>query len=166
LHSAALLAGAVTTFTGVMVTPDDTATYFHIGDSRLLLRRDDEIQARTTEQMRQEPHLRHLVYGHLGRAGHATDLERVLITTEPNTPSRYMVREAEWGSFVLRALDRLVLVTDGITGDTHGDRLSKSDFERYTDLGMTATESAEALVNNARKVDDRTAIVIDIDQAK
>ena len=166
LHSAALLAGAVTTFTGVMITPDAIATYLHMGDSRLLLRRDGEIQARTTEQMRQEPHLRHFVYGHLGRTGLPSDLEAVPITAEPNTPSRYLVREAEWGTFVLHALDRLVLVTDGVTGDTHGDRLSKADFERCTDLRMTATESAEALVSNARKVDDRTAIVIDIDEAE
>lgn len=162
LHSAALLAGAVTTFTGVMITPDAIATYLHMGDSRLLLRRDGEVQARTTEQMREEPHLRHFVYGHLGRTGLSTDLERVPITAEPNVPSRYMVREAEWGSFILQRYDRLILVTDGITGDTHGDRLSKNDFEHYTDLGRTAAESAEALVRNARKIDDRTALVIDI----
>lgn len=166
LHSAALLAGAVTTFTGLMITPDATASYLHMGDSRLLLRRDGEIQARTTEQMREEPHLRHFVYGHLGRTGLSSDLEPVPITPEPNMPSRYLVREAEWGSFVLQRKDRLILVTDGITGDTHGDRLSKSDFEHYTDLGRSAIESAQALVNNARKVDDRTALVIDIDEVE
>jgi serine/threonine protein phosphatase PrpC len=164
LHSAALLAGALTTFTGVMITPDAIATYLHIGDSRLLLRRDNEVHARTTEQMREEPHLRHFVYGHLGRTGSSTDLERVPLTPEPNMPSRYMVREAEWGSLVLRAHDRLILVTDGITGDKHGDRLSRTDFEHYTDLTKSASEAAQALVDNARKVDDRTALVIDIDE--
>ena len=57
--------------------------------------------------------------------------------------------------------DRIVLVTDGITGDFKPDLLSPSDLEAAI-TGRDAQAAAEQLIEVARKEDDRTAIVIDV----
>ncbi len=57
--------------------------------------------------------------------------------------------------------DRIVLVTDGVTGDFKPDLLSPSDLEAAI-TGRGAQAAAERLIEVLRKHDDRTAIVIDV----
>jgi serine/threonine protein phosphatase PrpC len=64
-------------------------------------------------------------------------------------------------SFVVSHGDKLVLVTDGITGDFKPDLLNPVDLEAAI-TGRDAQAAAERLIDVARKHDDRSAIVIDI----
>lgn len=56
---------------------------------------------------------------------------------------------------------RILLVTDGITGDWKPDLLTESDLEAAI-TGREAQAAADQLIEVARKQDDRTAIVIDV----
>lgn len=63
----------------------------------------------------------------------------------------------------LRRGDGLILVTDGVTGDRDDDIMPDNEVllhyrAGYGDAGMAAS----ALVHNARKQDDRTAVVLQI----
>lgn len=55
---------------------------------------------------------------------------------------------------------RLILVTDGVTGDYGDDIMSDDELSRHI-RGKSGADAARALVYGARKADDRTAIVID-----
>lgn len=57
--------------------------------------------------------------------------------------------------------DRIVLVTDGVTGNLGPDRLYAADLEAAL-TGRGAQAAAEQLIAIAKKEDDRTAIVIDL----
>ena len=57
--------------------------------------------------------------------------------------------------------DRILLVTDGITGDWEPDLLSEGDLEQAI-AGLDAEAAAQRLIEVARKSDDRTAIVVDL----
>ena len=57
--------------------------------------------------------------------------------------------------------DRVVLVTDGVTGDFKPDLLYAADLEAAI-TGRDAQTAAEQLIAIAKKEDDRTAIVIDV----
>ena len=57
--------------------------------------------------------------------------------------------------------DRIVLVTDGVTGDFKPDLLRPTDLEAAIH-GRDAQTAAEQLIEVARKADDRTAIVLDV----
>lgn len=56
--------------------------------------------------------------------------------------------------------DRIVLVTDGVTGDWDPDLLSEGDLEQAIG-SLDAEAAARRLIEVARKSDDRTAIVVD-----
>lgn len=58
--------------------------------------------------------------------------------------------------------DGLILVTDGVTGDRGYDLMDSREVERHYSEGVTPTEAAINLVRNARKIDDRTAVVVRI----
>lgn len=57
--------------------------------------------------------------------------------------------------------DRIILCTDGVTGDQGSDLLSASEIHRFI-AGLNAKEAAQSLIENARKIDDRTAVVVDL----
>jgi serine/threonine protein phosphatase PrpC len=57
--------------------------------------------------------------------------------------------------------DRIVLVTDGVTGDWEPDLLSEGDLEQAI-AGLDAEAAAQRLIEVGRKSDDRTAIVVDV----
>lgn len=61
------------------------------------------------------------------------------------------------GSFLAIPGMRIVLVSDGVTGDFEEDVLSSEELIQFS----VAESPAECLVDNARKRDDRTAIVIE-----
>lgn len=58
--------------------------------------------------------------------------------------------------------DGLVLVTDGVTGDTATDMMHPNELEYYYSKGVTAADAARNLIEHARKIDDRTAVVVRI----
>jgi len=64
------------------------------------------------------------------------------------------------GIVELRHGDGLVLVTDGVTGDYGDDIMHPNELEYYYSEAVTATDAAKSLVAHARKIDDRTAVVV------
>lgn len=162
IHRAALRTGSSTTFTGAIVTSDDMLTYAHAGDSRLYIRRDDHVQALTTEQVVGNDR-RNVLYNFLGYTGHQSDIDRrIRLAPHGNTPAQHMVPDVEWGSFPVQTGDRYVLVTDGVTGDRDEDRLTDELLLERTSMKLGAKAAALALVELSTKLDDTTAVVFDI----
>lgn len=67
------------------------------------------------------------------------------------------------GVVALRSGDRVVVCSDGITGDYGDDLMSNGELGRYVHSSKNAKEASKLLVANARKRDDRTAIVFSVD---
>ena len=166
-HTAALTQGA-TTLTGMIVTPDRHLTYLSAGDSQLLIRRPGRLIRQTSEQgVKQEGAGQRFygLYNFFGMAdGYDPRVPRQQLTEEPNTPA--IDDGTEWGSVRLHDGDRLILVTDGVTGDRHEERLSELDWRGLTQLKLGARACAQLLVYGSRKIDDTTAIVVDIGREK
>lgn len=57
--------------------------------------------------------------------------------------------------------NRIILCTDGITGDKGDELMFEAEIEELT-RGLGAAQAAKSLLENARKNDDRTAIVVDL----
>ena len=68
-------------------------------------------------------------------------------------------RTRQFGEFDIHDGDRFVLCSDGITGDKGTDLMSNEELGRIVMSSRSAREASLNLVNNARKKDDRTAIV-------
>lgn len=68
-------------------------------------------------------------------------------------------RTQQFGEFDIHDGDRFVLCSDGITGDKGTDLMSNEELGRIVMSSRSAREASLNLVNNARKKDDRTAIV-------
>lgn len=62
----------------------------------------------------------------------------------------------------LHAGDKLVLCSDGITGDKGTDLMYEDELGQIVKNAGDTAYAAQALVNNARKRDDRTAIVVEV----
>ena len=113
--------------------------FVNVGDSRLYLVRDGR-----AEQLSHDEGVGHQIFNYLGKEGGFT--------------------VADWGEGIeLRKGDRLLMCSDGVTGDTENDSLSSEDVARLVGSGATAGEAAKNLVLGAKKKDDRTAIVKIID---
>ncbi len=65
------------------------------------------------------------------------------------------------GTLLCRPGDRIIIVSDGVTGDVGDELLSAEDLKNATD-GLNAEAAAQALISAGRKKDDRSALVIDI----
>lgn len=71
-------------------------------------------------------------------------------------------RARQAGTAYLNAGDRVVLCSDGITGDKGDDLMSAAELGGIVAGAPTADEAARGLATKARKRDDRTAIVVQI----
>lgn len=162
IHSAAVGALATTTFTGMTIHPDDTASYLHVGDSQLLLLRDDELIRYTSEQVKESGYelLNYLgmqpEWAALGYARHSLQM-----TVESNAFSQTKL-EAEWGEIRLQVGDRFALMTDGVSGSDPNDKISDELLKKYLHRRLGAAACARALLAESRKIDDSTIIIVDI----
>lgn len=162
IHAAALGSLATTTFTGMTVHPDGTASYLHVGDSQLVMLRDGELTHYTSEQVREGGYelLNYLgtqpEWADMGYARHSLEL-----TVEANSFSLTKL-EAEWGEIRLQDGDRFALMTDGISGSSDYDRLSDKQLKRYMYHRLGATACAQLLLQESHKIDDSTVIIVDI----
>ncbi len=146
------LAGMGTTLTLVQLTPDGTASFAHVGDSRAYLWRNRELSQVTTdhslvgellslgrispEEAKRHPH-RHLVTRVLGLGPISVDAFD--ITLEPN--------------------DRILLCSDGLT-----DMVSDLMIGEILGAGEGVEPTAWALIEQANAgggVDNTTVVVID-----
>ncbi len=166
-YAAALTQGA-TTLTGVIITPDEQATFLQAGDSQFLIRRPAQIIHQTSEQgVKQEMSDQRLygLYNFFGTAsGYDPSVPPRQLTELPNT--RTISEGTEWGSVEIREGDRLILATDGVMGDRQDERLSELDWLSFTRRTLGAQACAHALVHYSRKIDDTTAVVVDIERHK
>ena len=71
-------------------------------------------------------------------------------------------RARQAGTIYLNTGDRVVLCSDGITGDKGSDLMSAAELGDIVAEAKTANEAARNLTLRARKNDDRTAIVVQI----
>lgn len=164
IHAAALGALATTTFTGVTVHPDGTAAYLHVGDSQLVLLRDDELIHYTSEQVNPSGYE---LLNYLGTqpewATQGYERHSLHLTVHANVFSETKL-EAEWGTIRLQDGDRFALMTDGITGSGEYDRLSDQALKDIMSRQLGATARARLALDESRKMDDSTLILFDIGQ--
>jgi serine/threonine protein phosphatase PrpC len=80
-----------------------------------------------------------------------------VIGVAPSPP--YLSLTEQLGALALSPGDKLVLVTDGITGDFPPDILDPTEISSAL-ASADPQAAAEALIRIARKHDDRTALVI------
>jgi serine/threonine protein phosphatase PrpC len=62
----------------------------------------------------------------------------------------------------LKSGDRIVFCTDGVTGDNPDEEMSSEEIARLVTEASGPEEAAQRLVRDARKIDDRTAIVVSV----
>ncbi|HSX15539.1 MAG TPA: protein phosphatase 2C domain-containing protein [Candidatus Saccharimonadales bacterium] len=105
-----------------------------VGDSRLYLLRDGELTQITTDEAFGSG-LTNALGGHYGG-----------------------VRRA--GAFMARPGDRLLLLTDGITGKGQSDMLNRQEMLEAC-AGRTAKEAADELLRISRANDDKKVVVVD-----
>lgn len=68
----------------------------------------------------------------------------------------------QYGVFAGRPGDKLVLVSDGITGDYEHDAMEPGDMASILWNYQDSRQAATLLTQMARKIDDRSALVIEI----
>jgi protein phosphatase len=68
----------------------------------------------------------------------------------------------QYGTIPVDSGDRIVLCSDGITGDRDPDLMSNEELARIVMGSKNADDAAKNLVTGARKRDDRTALVFSI----
>lgn len=119
----------------------DQLNYVSIGDSRLYISRAGKLRQITQDQ------------------GEGNLLENVL---GEGPPHDYLSLTQQNGTLALEPGDKLILVTDGITGDFPPDLLSLREIEAAV-AEDEPQAAADNLIQAARKHDDRTAVVVFVD---
>lgn len=71
-------------------------------------------------------------------------------------------RTKQYGEVNIRDGDRIVLCSDGITGDRGTDLMDERELGGYVSRSGNTAVAAQVLTENARKKDDRTAIVVEV----
>lgn len=137
-------AGTTAVFAKVAYIDDEPHLAFaNAGDSRLFIKRaeSDKIEAITTDQS----------YGHTVYNG--------LMSNDSTDGSR-----DEYGVIPLRAGDRIMLCSDGITGDKVEDALTREEMQQGF-APDDPQDAADELLRLSKKNDDKSVLVIDIDTA-
>jgi serine/threonine-protein phosphatase Stp1 len=162
IHAAALGALATTTFTGLTVNSDGTASYLHVGDSQLLLLRDEDLIYCTSEHVEDNGY--HLL-NYLGTQPEWEAMGYVrrtpALTVEANVFSATKL-EAEWGSIRLKDGDRLALMTDGVAGSSQYEKFDDRLLKKYMHRRLGAAACAQLLLQKSRKEDDSTVVIVDV----
>lgn len=71
-------------------------------------------------------------------------------------------RVNEFGEVPLHDGDRIMFCSDGITGDVEKDFIPNDELANIVRSANTADDAAIALINRATKIDDRTAVVVQV----
>lgn len=119
----------------------DVARWISVGDSRLYLVRDGAARQLSQDQ------------------GEGNRVDNVL-GAPPLVAGGLTVQR---GELPLISGDRLLLVTDGVTGDYPPDLLTVQEVADAV-AGRDVSAAARNLIAVARKRDDRTAVVVAVDQ--
>lgn len=111
-------------------------SYAHVGDSRIYRLHGDSLQQITKDE----------------GEGHGVD--------------QFIGRLHEvkhFGKVALQSGDRLMLCSDGVTGDYGDEILSDDEIQNALYRKNSPQVAADTLVNISRKHDDKSAVVIDVD---
>lgn len=111
------------------------------GDSRIMLQRGGVVSDITKEQC--DPETPNVIYNCLGLG------ERSMLH--------------EFKAVPLREGDKVILCSDGITGDREKERLTDAEFARSLDTN-DPSEAAQRSLDVSKKSDDKSAIVLIIDK--
>lgn len=115
---------------------DKSLIYASIGDSRIYLVRNE-----IATQITRDEGYGNVVYNALG--------------AEDASVSQIGVLDLKKG-------DRLVFCSDGITGDYEKDFIPDAEFGVIVGRAKSAKQAADALAKRATKIDDRTAVVVEV----
>lgn len=133
-------AGATTGVVGrIIATKKDDEKkliYANAGDSRIYLVRENEASRVTRDE------------GFIHTVWNALGLEEFEM--------------GQVGEVKLKKGDRLVFCTDGVTGDTKDDSMSDKELAEIVSGTKNCNQAAKELTEKARKIDDRTAIVVEV----
>ena len=116
-----------------------TLVYASVGDSRIYLVREGEDRAK---QITRDEGTENYIYNFLG------------------DNNAFNMRQT--GEELLQDGDRLVFCSDGITGDFAIDFIPDKEFAHIVKSADTPDEAALALIRRATKMDDRTAVVVEV----
>lgn len=153
--------------TGVLAKIEETndgkkLNFASIGDSRLYIMRGDSVHQITkddnvTEEMlnqhgifdpiRRKQLLEHGISKSLGYSGGE-------------------ISDGNYGVVKLEEGDRIIVCSDGVSGDVESDRMSNEDMASILRQCQDDQEAAQALVQIAKKIDDRSVIVISINNTR
>lgn len=116
-----------------------TLVYASVGDSRIYLVRKGEDRAK---QITRDEGTENYIYNFLG--------------------DNDVFNMRQTGEELLQDGDRLVFCSDGITGDFAIDFIPDEEFAHIVKSADTPDEAALALIRRATKMDDRTAVVVEV----
>lgn len=132
-------AGATTGVTRRIITTRDgkkKLIYANVGDSRIYLVREGEASRVTRDEG-----FGHTIWNALGL-------------------DYFEVKQK--GEIELKDGDHLVFCTDGVTGDTEYDFMTDEEIAEIVSRAKKSKKAARSLIRQAKKIDDRTAIVVEI----
>lgn len=109
--------------------------YGHVGDSRIYLLSDGQLSQITVDE------------------GYANRIENYL---------GGLKKVRQIGSCALKSRDRVLLCSDGVTGDVGLEVLSEEEISRALSKRRSPRRAVKKLISTSRKNDDKSAIVIDI----
>lgn len=137
--------------------PKEYLSFAAVGDSRLyIVHKNGEI-----ERLTQDEGEGNMVWNILGLEEGERREVRAHIGLEPGGPTCLQAQDV-W----LQEGDRIILCSDGVTGDKPaedghpGDALTNEEIGKLVST-RTTEQAAEGLIRAARKMDDRTVIVFD-----
>ncbi len=133
-----------------------------IGDSRLYL-----VRGKQAYQLTRDDNVTEEI---LDKSGVVDPLERESLLKHgiskclgDNKPTSSKVcSDGNYGSYRLIKGDRIMICSDGITGDTPEDHMHPEEIQQILEKNHDDKKAAQALVDSAKKTDDRTAIVITV----
>ncbi len=136
---------------GETAAPKEYLSYASVGDSRLyVIHKNGEVERLTEDEGEGNT-----IWNILGlEAGERKEVrEHIGLQEEASICMQFKDVWLEEG-------DRIVLCSDGVSGDKEGDMLTNEEIGKLAST-RTTEQAAEALIRAAKKLDDRTVIVFD-----
>lgn len=150
--------GATTGVLAQIVDKDDGTrgvAFASAGDSRLYVVHADG----SAEQITQDEGHENVISNYLGPSPSRVYDDAGYLQHDTATGVNRNV--TQYGEHGLVRGDRIVICSDGITGDRGSDLMSAEELGYYVANSKTPQDAAENLLGFARKLDDRSVVVVD-----